>query len=135
MGAEHVIPELCLRAQRREDPFRLFGADQRRAFCHVDDAVEAIRLLVRMPEAWGSIVNVGNDTEETRIADLARLVLRVAGFTPTLDTRPAPAGSVDRRCPDLTRLRALTGYAPKVDLEAGVRQTFAWYRERGEERP
>src|SRR2546430_9018274 len=34
-------------------------------------------------------------------------------------TLPAPAESVARRCPDLTKLRALTGYVPKVGLEAG----------------
>ena len=45
MGADHVIPELSLRALRREDPFRVFGAEQRRAFCHVADAVEAMTRL------------------------------------------------------------------------------------------
>jgi nucleoside-diphosphate-sugar epimerase len=36
---------------------------------------------------------------------------------------------VARRCPDLTRLRALTGYRPKVGLAAGVRDTVEWYRQ------
>jgi len=44
----------------------------------------------------------------------------------------APAGSVARRCPDIGRLRELTGFVPKVSLEAGVRETFAWYRLRHE---
>jgi UDP-glucose 4-epimerase/UDP-glucuronate decarboxylase len=42
---------------------------------------------------------------------------------------------VARRCPDIGRLRALTGFAPKISLEAGVAETFDWYRqwwERGE---
>ncbi|HWN15299.1 MAG TPA: NAD-dependent epimerase/dehydratase family protein, partial [Candidatus Dormibacteraeota bacterium] len=39
MGTDHVIPELSLRALRRDDPFRVFGSEQRRAFCHVSDAV------------------------------------------------------------------------------------------------
>ena len=41
----------------------------------------------------------------------------------------APQGSVARRCPDLRRLRTLTGYVPKISLEAGVGETFAWYRD------
>jgi UDP-glucose 4-epimerase/UDP-glucuronate decarboxylase len=129
MGADHVIPELSLRALRRENPFRVYGAEQRRAFCHVSDAVEAMLRLVTLPAAWGQVVNIGNDTEETRVEDLARLVLRVAGFDPDLDRAPAPAGSVARRCPDIARLRALTGFMPKLTLEAGVRETFAWYRD------
>ena len=36
-----------------------------------------------------------------------------------------------RICPDLSRLRELTGYEPTVSLEEGVRTTFAWYREHG----
>ena len=128
MGTDHVIPELSLRALRREDPFRVFGPEQRRAFCHVADAVEAITRLMATEAAWGQVVNVGNDTEETAIADLVALILRTARFTPTIAACPAPAGSVPRRCPDIGRLRALTGFAPKVGLEAGVGETFDWYR-------
>ncbi len=131
MGADHVVPEMSLRAVSGEDPFRVPGADQFRAFCHVDDAVEAILRLMATPDAAGQIVHIGNDREETNIGDLAKLVLRVAGAGPAIETSPAPPGSVRRRCPDLSRLRALTGYEPAVTLEEGVRSTFAWYREHG----
>ncbi len=128
MGADHVIPELALRALAGEEPFRVYGPEQRRAFCHVDDAVDAILRLMGTERAWGQIVNIGNDGEETTIAELLALVLRTAGVAPTIEPLPAPPGSVARRCPDLTKLRALTGFVPKVTLEAGVRDTFAWYR-------
>jgi UDP-glucuronate decarboxylase len=128
MGTDHVIPELVLRALRREDPFRVYGARQRRAFCHVADAVEATLRLAAAEDARGRVVNVGNDAEETVIEDLAALVLRQAGYRPAVEHVPAPAGSPERRCPDLGRLRALTGFAPKVPLEAGVTETFDWYR-------
>ncbi|HWH00864.1 MAG TPA: NAD-dependent epimerase/dehydratase family protein [Pilimelia sp.] len=131
MGADHVIPEMSLRAVRGEDPFRVPGADQFRAFCHVDDAVEAMLRLMATPEAAGQIVHIGNDADETNIADLAKLVLRVAGVSPAVEALPAPPGSVARRCPDLSRLRALTGYEPQVPLEEGVRRTFEWYRGNG----
>ena len=131
MGADHVIPEMSLRAQRGDDPFRVPGADQFRAFCHVDDAVEAMLRLMAAPRAAGQIVHIGNDRDETNIGDLAKLVLRLAGASPVIEPRPAPAGSVPRRCPDLTRLRDLTGYEPAVTLEEGVRTTYTWYRENG----
>jgi UDP-glucose 4-epimerase/UDP-glucuronate decarboxylase len=129
MGTDHVIPELSLRALRREDPFRVFGAEQRRAFCHVTDAIEAMTRLLSAEAAWGQVVNIGNDAEETPIGELLALVLRAARFSPTVEARPAPPGSVARRCPDIGRLRALTGFTPKVSLEAGVAETFAWYRD------
>lgn len=128
MGTDHVIPELCLRALDRENPFRVYGPEQRRAFCHIADALEAITRLMAGERAWGQIVNIGSDAEETPIGDLVTLVLRSAHFAPTVESLPAPSGSVARRCPDLTRLRALTGFVPKVGLESGVRETLAWYR-------
>lgn len=131
MGADHVIPEMSLRALRGEDPFRVPGADQFRAFCHVDDAVEAMLRLMAAPAAAGQIVHIGNDRDETNIGDLAKLVLRLAGVSPVIEPSPAPPGSVPRRCPDLTRLRELTGFEPAVPLEEGVRMTYHWYRENG----
>ncbi|MCY1139323.1 NAD-dependent epimerase/dehydratase family protein [Actinoplanes sp. Pm04-4] len=131
MGADHVIPEMSLRARSGEDPFRVPGADQFRAFCHVDDAVEAMVRLMATPEAAGQIVHIGNDREETNIGDLAKLVLRVSGTTAAISPSSAPPGSVRRRCPDLSKLRELTGYEPSVTLEEGVRTTYAWYAEHG----
>jgi UDP-glucuronate decarboxylase len=128
MGADHVIPEMALRAIRREDPFRVYGARQRRAFCHVADAVEATLRLTTTDAALGQVVNIGNDSDETVIEDLAALVVRRAGYAPALERLPAPAGSPDRRCPDITRLRTLTGLTPKVSLESGVAETLDWYR-------
>ncbi|GAA3854583.1 NAD-dependent epimerase/dehydratase family protein [Saccharothrix violaceirubra] len=129
MGADHVVPELSLRAIRGEDPFRVYGSDQFRAFCHVDDAVDAIARLVDADDAAGRIVHIGDDTAETNIGDLTRLILDIAEHKPELERVPAPPGSVARRCPDLTLLRSLTGYEPKVSLEEGVRRTFEWYRD------
>ncbi|MFY1698675.1 NAD-dependent epimerase/dehydratase family protein [Solwaraspora sp. WMMA2101] len=129
MGADHVVPEMALRAIRGEDPFRVPGADQYRAFCHVDDAVEAVLRLMATPAATGQIVHIGNDAEQTNIADLAKLVLRTAGSHASLQPEPAPPGSVHRRCPDLRTLRRLTGYEPQVGLDDGVARTFAWYRD------
>jgi len=127
MGADHVIPEMLLRALCGQDPFIVWGGDQYRAFCYVDDAVEAILRLMSTPEASGQIVHIGDDTEPTKIDDLACLVLAVCGARPSIERRPAPAGSVAKRCPDLAKLRRLTGYEPKVPLDEGVRRTKVWY--------
>jgi nucleoside-diphosphate-sugar epimerase len=130
MGVDHVIPELSLRALRREDPFRVYGTDQFRAFCHVDDAVEAMVRLMAADDAVGRIVHIGDDSAETNIGELAELVLGIAGHDPAvLEPVPAPRGSVRHRCPDLGLLRATTGYKPTVPLAEGVRQTFEWYRD------
>lgn len=129
MGVDHVIPEMATRAMRGEDPFRVPGADQHRAFCYVSDAVEAVVRLMETDAAHGRIVHIGDDTTETNILDLAKLVCRVTGADPRLVPTPAPPGSVHRRCPDLSQLRELTAWEPLVPLEEGVDRTIRWYRE------
>jgi UDP-glucose 4-epimerase/UDP-glucuronate decarboxylase len=128
MGADHVVPELALRAMRKENPFKVYGTDQFRAFCYIDDAIEAMVQVMNSPACDNQIIHIGNDSGETNIGDLTELVLKVSGFEPKLDRQPAPDGAVTRRLPDISKLRRLTGFEPQVSLEQGVRKTFDWYK-------
>lgn len=127
MGYDHVIPQFIERVLAGADPFAVYGGDQTRAFCHVDDAVAALVALAGLPTKETLLVNIGNDSEEVRMDDLARMVFETAGRTPRIAAHPAPPLSPQRRLPDLTRLRELTGYRPAVDLREGLRRTYAWY--------
>lgn len=127
MGYEHVIPEFIQRVLARRDPFDIYGAAQSRAFCYVDDAVEATLQLMALPTNDALLVNVGNDREEIQVEDLARLLFNIAGFKPALNICSPPLGSPGRRRPDLSFLRHLTRYQPKVDLIQGLRLTYEWY--------
>lgn len=127
MGHDHVIPHFIARAVARADPFAIYGADQTRAFCHVSDAVAATVGLTRLRTSAPVLANIGNDREEIRIHELARRVARLADYQPGWDLHPAPAGSPQRRLPDLGTLREAIDYTPRVDLDAGLRATFDWY--------
>lgn len=126
MGYEHVIPELSMRAIRKEDPFRVYGSEQTRAFCFVTDAVQGMLLAMRKGKD-SEVYNIGNDQEEVQIDALAKAILRLAEYHPALLSLPAPAGSVNRRCPDMKSLRAL-GFAPAMNLVKGLACTLSWYR-------
>ncbi|MFC0532709.1 NAD-dependent epimerase/dehydratase family protein [Phytohabitans kaempferiae] len=128
MGADHLIPQMCVRAVRGDDPFRVKGPHRKRSFCYVDDAVEATLRLMEAPAAVGEIVHIGNDAPLTAVGDVARLVLRIAGVEARVVAEPAPPGSPARRAPDLAKLRRLTGWEPSVELADGLRRTFYWYR-------
>lgn len=130
MGMDHVVPQLLERAVRGEDPLVVRGADHRRAFCFIDDAVEATIEAARRPEAEGRTFNVGNDLEECTIGALAERLLDLAGLKARVEPRPAERDPIVRRCPDLGLARKLLDYEPRVTLEAGLRQTIAWYRPR-----
>ena len=127
MGREHVIPTLCGRLLRREDPVVLFGASNRRAFCYIDDAITATRLVMESPRTDGEVINIGDDREELSIEALAKRLIRHAGYQPRIEVSDAPEGSAVRRCPDVSKLHRLTGFAPHVGLDEGLGITYEWY--------
>ncbi|MEV4315577.1 NAD-dependent epimerase/dehydratase family protein [Actinocrispum sp. NPDC049592] len=126
MGNSHVIPQFLRRALDGVDPFPIYGADQTRAYCYVADAVSAT-IAAATCAAAQVVVNIGNDTEEITARDLAARVFSVVGVDPRVEVHAPPPGSPDRRLPDLTALRALTGYQPRVSLDEGLRLTSSWY--------
>lgn len=131
MGLSHVIPELLQRAHAAPDggALEVFSPEHRRTFCFIDDAVEMLRLAAETESCAGEALNVGRQTPEVPIEDLARLVIDVVGRDLEIVGMPATAGSPVRRAPDMTKTAELTGYRAQVDLEDGVRRTYAWYAE------
>jgi UDP-glucose 4-epimerase/UDP-glucuronate decarboxylase len=127
MGFEHVIPELFQRAAGGQNPLVVYSANHSRAFCYVSDAVAATIAAMETEQADGQTINIGND-EEVTIGELAARVLKCAGISVAMRTEIAAHDPIHRRCPDISRARALLGYAPEVNLDAGLQKTFAWYR-------
>jgi UDP-glucose 4-epimerase/UDP-glucuronate decarboxylase len=127
MGYDHVIPGMIRRAHGGGVSFAVFGAEQTRAFCHVDDAIAATIALMALPEPRPLVVNVGNGTEEVSMLDLAIRILTLTGSNLVPEPRPAPPGSPARRVPDTGRLHELTGFRAGVSLDDGLRGTVEWY--------
>lgn len=138
MGREHVIPQFALRLAGlvRNDssypaPFPIQGdGSQVRAFCYIDDAVEAVLLLAQSGQP-GEIYHVGV-AQETTITELASMMADIMGVKIEIVPGEKPAGGTSRRCPDITRIRQL-GFQPKVNLEAGLRRTCDWYARENKE--
>jgi nucleoside-diphosphate-sugar epimerase len=130
MGLAHVIPELLERAHaaRPGGVLQVASIAHRRTFCYVDDAVEMIWRAASAAGAVGETLNLGVEAPEVTMGGLAALVLRTVGTDLEIVALPDTPGSPARRCPDTSRLRALTGYAPRVSLEEGVARTYEWYR-------
>jgi UDP-glucose 4-epimerase/UDP-glucuronate decarboxylase len=134
MGTRHVIPEFIARVRRSENPFAIYGGHETRAFCYIDDAIEATYRVAITPACRGEIIHIGNASQETRIADLATLLMDLMGYRADLRERGARSGSVSRRCPDTTKLEHLTGFTPTVGLREGLVRTIDWYLARSEPR-
>ncbi len=129
MGNEHVIPQFCQRIVNRENPFKIFGGKETRAFCYISDAVTATQMVMESQHTDGQIVNIGNSNEEIAIKYLAKKLFKVGRFNPKLSIKDAPIGSVPRRCPDISKLKNMTGFNPKINLDKGLKRTFEWYKD------
>ena len=141
MGWEHVIPQFVLRAhdaaaaQPGTGPlgFPIQGdGSQTRSFIYIDDFVDGVLAMLERGE-HRQVYHIGT-TEEVTIRQLAELVVSQFGRTPNILAGPAPEGGTNRRCPDITRLRAL-GFAPRTPLAEGLVRTVAWYRANAALRP
>lgn len=120
-----VVPNFVLQALRGE-PLTIYGdGSQTRSFCFYSDLVEGITRLLASDA--NDPVNLGNP-EEVTMQTLAETVLALTGSASTLTRRPLPSDDPTRRCPDISRARALLGWAPTVSLREGLTATIDWFR-------
>lgn len=97
-------------------------------FVYVGDVARA-NLLACDTKTIDDIVNVCSGTE-TRMSDLAALLLELTGSNVGVEHRPQPAGALPaRRYGDPRRARELLGFVAKTDLRDGVKKLIAWRRE------
>jgi len=129
MGFVHVIPEFSFRLLRKENPFKIFGSEQTRTFCYVDDAVNATIGVMESDKTNLEVVNIGDDKYEIVIKNLAEKLFDIANYYPEIEEMPSPLGSVNRRCPTISKLRKLVGHSSKVNLDEGLLKTYNWYKE------
>ncbi|HUP71172.1 MAG TPA: GDP-mannose 4,6-dehydratase [Acidimicrobiales bacterium] len=134
-----VVPRLVHQALAGE-PLTVYGdGTQTRCFCHVADVVRALLALLDDDRADGQVFNVGS-TEEISIRDLAQRILARTGANSAIELVPydkayeAGFEDLQRRVPDISKLRALGGWSPTYSLEQILDETIAEARrEQGSE--
>jgi UDP-glucose 4-epimerase len=122
-GAHGMVLPRFVAAAVAGRPIPVHGdGSQTRCFLHVQDALEAVLALWDEPRAHSQVFNVGSE-RETPILALAELVRAAAGGRSPIERRPYrdvygnELQDLPRRLPDTSRLRALTGWRPRVALE------------------
>lgn len=122
-----VIPRFVGQALRG-DPITVYGdGTQSRTFCDVQDAVRAIIGLAEHPDAVGQVFNIGS-TREITIKALAELVKRELAspseivFVPYEQAYGPGFEDMQRRVPDISKIRRLLGWEPEIPLEETIRR-------------
>jgi UDP-glucose 4-epimerase len=116
-----VIPRFVLSALKNE-PISIFGdGNQTRVFCHVSDASLATMLLARNNNSIGEVFNIGGITEIS-ILDLANEIVKqlnsnsIVAFKNYSEAYKVGYEDIQRRVPDISKIKNLTGWEPKKNL-------------------
>jgi len=117
-----VVPRFVSAALAGE-PIEVYGSgDQSRCFCHVADAVAGLLSVIDSESTVGDVFNIGND-HEISIRGLAELVIKRLNSSSEIvsksyeDAYGAGFEDMQRRIPDISKIKAATGWAPTRSLE------------------
>jgi UDP-glucose 4-epimerase len=123
-----VIPRF-IKAALAQKPLEVFGSGaQSRVFCHVADSVRAISKILTSDNTIGEIFNVGGK-EEISILNLAKLIINLTNSKSTVSFRTYQDAyvvgfeDVQRRVPNLTKIRKFIGWEPSINLENIINDT------------
>ena len=117
-----VVPRF-ITAALKQQPLEVYGSgEQIRCFCHVDDAVRALLLVMDSEDTIGEVFNVGNN-QQISIMELAKKVIEITGSKseiikiPYSQAYPEGFEDMQRRVPDISKILNLLGWSPKIALD------------------
>ncbi len=127
----HVLPAIMLRMhlakEARLPEVSLWGTGKPlREFLHVDDLADACVFLLERTEGT-ELVNIGSGTDVS-ISALAGVVAGVVGYEGRILFDSSKPDGTPRKLLDTTRIRTL-GWKPRIRLEEGLKETYAWFLE------
>lgn len=127
-----VVPRFLRQAFSGQN-LTVYGTGQQsRCFTYVADVVEWLLLLAANDKAVGEVFNLGNP-EEVTINELARRIIELSAAPVGIDHIPYSEAyeegfeDMERRVPDITKVRTLTGYSPRYSLDEALRLTRDWF--------
>lgn len=139
-NGSRLVPEAVTAALAGRPPVIRSDGSPERDFLYVEDAVSAYVAVWEaladdrsgVPDAGGvtgEALNAGSGRPHS-VREVVELICAIAGTSVEPDIRGSgtPLGEIDRQCVDSSKLHALTGWRPHVNLEDGLRRTLDWYR-------
>ncbi len=123
---EGAISIMMRKALRNEDIYIFGDGAQIRAWCYVDDMVDALMRALCMPKAIGESFNIGNARAITTIFGLAETICRVLNSKSKIVFKDALSADIELRIPKVDKARELIDFEAKVDLEEGLIKTAEW---------
>jgi UDP-glucuronate decarboxylase len=122
-----VVSNFIVQALRGQD-ITIYGSGQQtRSFCYVDDLVEGMLRMMQTEKGFTGPINIGNPGEFTML-ELAEKVLSLVGSKSKLAFKDLPQDDPKQRKPDIALASSKLEWAPKVQLEDGLKATIDYFR-------
>ncbi len=121
-----VVSNFIVQALKNE-PLTVYGdGTQTRAFCFVDDMVDALIKLMNNKDNYSKPVNIGNPVE-FKIIDFAKLIIELSDSKSEIRFMPLPSDDPLRREPDISLARELLDWQPSTSLVDGLKKTINYF--------
>lgn len=122
-----VVSNFIVQALRGED-ITIYGVgSQTRSFCYSDDLIEGFVRMMASDKAVTGPINMGNPGEFTML-ELAQAILKQVGSQSKLVFKPLPQDDPKKRRPDITLAKQHLDWEPKINLDAGLEKTIAYFK-------
>ena len=126
-----VVPRFVHSALKGEALSVYGSGEQIRCFCHINDAVKGLLLVMDSDKAVGEVFNVGNN-QQISIMELAKKVIEITGSKSTIEKiayeKAYPQGFEDmqRRVPDISKIKQVLGWSPQLNLDQIIKDIAAF---------
>jgi len=127
-----VVPRF-IEAALKNEPLSIYGSgEQIRCFCHISDVIRALLLVIDSDQAVGEVFNIGNN-QQSSINQLADRVISLLGSKskiekiPYADAYPQGFEDMQRRVPDISKIKRVLGWSPQLDLDQIIKDIAASY--------
>ena len=127
---EGAVHHFIVRALKGEPLHVHNDGSQIRAWCYIDDIVDAVERVLVDDRAIGHSFNIGNPRSTVTIYNLAREIVRLASSGSKIEHVEWNHPDVELRVPNVGKAKELLDWSAKVDLEEGLLRTIYWYRSR-----
>ncbi len=129
-SGESAIQKFVTQAVGNE-PLTISGdGTQIRAWCYIDDFVDAMLRLLERSFPKMEVFNIGNPQGTITVLELAEKVIALAQSSSSIQFRERTGPDVEVRVPSIVKAERLLGFTPTVGLEAGILATIDDFRKR-----
>jgi len=112
-----------------QKPLIIFGnGKQTRDFVFIEDNIKASVKTLYTNKVDGHAINIGTG-KAISIKNLAEKIIKITGSKSKITfLPPRKEGDMERRCPDITKMKKKLNYIPKHSIDNGLKVTYNWFK-------